>query len=167
VVQYNITKKKSLTLVGMDFYGNPYKEATGWSMENAIGRLWKRFSTFYDKNKDVIRHLESTSGYELWIDFGGNDEPNDVYIFIGVAVKKLQDVPLELVARILPETKYVVFTLKGGDINSDWPSKVATQWLTDIGLERSYPYIIEYYDSVRFKGPDNPESELDIYVPIR
>jgi predicted transcriptional regulator YdeE len=35
------------------------------------------------------------------------------------------------------------------------------------GLEQSHNFIIEYYDCRRFKGMGNPESELDIYVPIR
>jgi AraC family transcriptional regulator len=166
VVQYSIISKKKITLVGMDFYGNPYKDAGGWSTENAIGRLWKRFSAFYDKKKSLIKHLESESGYELWIDFDGKEDPKDDYIFVGVAVKKIQDLPLEMVARVLPETKYAVFTLKGSEIKSDWPSKAATQWLTEIGLTRSYPYIIEYYDSQRFKGLESQDAELDIYVPV-
>jgi AraC family transcriptional regulator len=167
VVQYAVTNKKKITLVGMDFYGNPYKEAGGWSMQNAIGQLWKRFSAFYDTNKTRIRHLVSDSGYEVWVDFEGKHEQKEDYIFVGVAVKKLEDVPLELVARVLPETKYAVFTLKGDAIKSDWPAKAATEWLTDIGLRRSYPYIIEYYDSKRFKGMDDKDAELDIYVPVK
>jgi AraC family transcriptional regulator len=167
VVQYAVTNKKKITLVGMDFYGNPYKEAGGWSMQNAIGQLWKRFSAFYDTNKTRIRHLVSDSGYEVWVDFEGKQEQKEDYIFVGVAVKKLEDVPLELVARVLPETKYAVFTLKGDAIKSDWPAKAATEWLTDIGLRRSYPYIIEYYDSKRFKGMDDKDAELDIYVPVK
>jgi AraC family transcriptional regulator len=167
VVEYTIINKRRITLVGMDFYGNPYKEAGGWSMQNAIGQLWKRFSAFYDKNKSAIKHLASESGYEVWVDFDSKEDPKDDYIFVGVAVKKLQDPPLELVARILPETKYAVFTLKGDEIKSDWPSKAATQWLTETGLKRSYPYIIEYYDSKRFKGVDEKKAELDIYVPVK
>jgi AraC family transcriptional regulator len=167
VVDYNIINKKRFTLVGMDFYGNPYREAGGWSMQNAIGQLWKRFSAFYEKKKGSIKHLESESGYELWIDFEGKEDPKDDYIFVGVAVKKIQDLPLELVARVLPETRYAVFTLKGDEIKSDWPSKAATQWLAEANLQRSYPYIIEYYDVKRFKGLEEKDAEIDIYVPVR
>jgi len=167
VVDYRIINKRKITLVGMDFYGNPYKEAGGWSMENAIGQLWKRFSAFYEKKKDSIKNLESESGYELWVDFDGKEDPKEDYIFVGVAVKKLKDLPLELVAKVLPETRYAVFTLKGDEIKSDWPSKAATQWLTEARLERSHPYIIEYYDAGRFKGLESKDAELDIYVPVR
>ena len=162
-----ITDKRKIILVGMDFYGNPYQEAGGWSMQNAIGQLWTRFDSFYKKNKDSIKHLASESGYELWIDFEGEEDTNNNYIFVGVEVDRLDDLPLELVTKILPETRYAIFTLKGDEIKSDWPSKVFNPWLTDAGLEQSFTFIIEYYDSQRFKGIDNTDSELDIYVPIR
>jgi hypothetical protein len=34
-----IIEKKVIILVGMDFYGNPYEKAGGWSEQNAIGEL--------------------------------------------------------------------------------------------------------------------------------
>jgi len=36
----------------------------------------------------------------------------------------------------------------------------------EAGLEQSYTYIIEYYDPWRYKGMNDLESELDIYVPV-
>jgi predicted transcriptional regulator YdeE len=167
VPEFTVTNKKKITLVGLDFYGDPYKEAGAWSMQNAIGQLWKRFSAFYDKNKHKIRNLASESGYELWVDIEGKEDPKADYILVGVAVKKVKDLPLELVAKELPETRYAVFTLKGEEIKSDWPTKVATSWLTQTGMQRSYPYIIEYYDVKRYKGADSKDAELDIYVPVR
>jgi predicted transcriptional regulator YdeE len=84
-----------------------------------------------------------------------------------VEVASLGDLPLELVARTLPETRYAIFTLKGGEIKSDWSSKIETQWLPEAGLTQSFPFIIECYDAQRFKGMDNANSELDIYVPVK
>jgi AraC family transcriptional regulator len=162
-----IKDKRKIVLVGMDFYGGPYQEAGGWSMQNAIGQLWTRFNIFYQKKKNSIKHLVSEAGYELWIDFEGEEDTKNNYIFVGVEVEKLDDLPIELVARILPETRYAVFTLKGDEIKSDWPSKILSPWLTEAGLEQSYTYIIEYYDSQRFKGMDDVDSELDIYVPVK
>jgi predicted transcriptional regulator YdeE len=159
-----ILEKRKITLVGMDFYGNPFQSGEAWSTGNAIGQLWQRFNDFYEKKKGLIKNLASESGYELWIDFEG--EEDNKYIFVGVEVGKLAEPPLELVARILPETRYAVYTLKGDDIKSDWPSKLLN-WVSEAGLEQSYTYIIEYYDPARFKGMDNSDSELDIYVPVR
>jgi AraC family transcriptional regulator len=161
-----ITQKRKIILVGMDFFGNPYEKAGGWSEQNAIGQLWKRFENFYQNKKDPIKHSVSESGYELWIDFEEEKETKNKYIFVGVEVEKIEDLPLELIAKILPETRYAVFTLKGQKIKSDW-SLIWKKWLPDAGLETSFDFMIEYYDSQRFKGMDNPDSELDIYVPIR
>jgi AraC family transcriptional regulator len=161
-----IMQKKKIILVGMDFFGNPYEKAGGWSEQNAIGQLWKRFENFYQNKKDSIKHSVSESGYELWIDFEGDKETKNKYIFVGIEVEKIEDLPLELVAKILPETRYAVFSLKGQKIKSDW-SIIWKKWLPDAGLETSFDFMIEYYDNQRFKGIDNPDSELDIYVPIR
>jgi len=162
-----ITDKRKIILVGMDFYGNPYQEAGGWSTQNAIGQLWQRFNSFFTKKKDSIKHLASESGYELWIDFEGEEDKKNNYIFVGVEVDTLDDLPLELVARILPETRYAIFTLKGDEIRSDWSSKILPEWLPEAGLEQSFTYIFEYYDSQRFKGINDSNSELDIYVPVK
>jgi AraC family transcriptional regulator len=165
-MQPEIIDKKRIILVGMDFHGNPFQGGEGWSMGNAIGQLWQRFNGFYEKKKGLIKHLASEAGYELWIDFEGEEESKDRYIFVGMEVEKLDELPLELVSRILPETRYAVYTLKGDEIKSDWSSQLSN-WVSEVGLEQSYTYIIEYYDPVRFKGMASPDSELDIYVPVR
>lgn len=162
-----LTDKRRIILVGMDFYGNPYQEAGGWSQQNAIGQLWKRFNSFYTKKKGAIDHLVSQSGYEVWIDFEREEYPKNDYIFVGMEVERLDKLPLELVARILPETSYAIFTLKGDEISSNWPPKILTEWLPEAGLEQSFTYIFEYYDTQRFKGLNDPNCELDIYVPIK
>jgi predicted transcriptional regulator YdeE len=163
-MKHQITEKRRLTLVGIDFYGNPFADGEAFSMDNTIGQIWQRFNTFYEKKKNYIKHLVSDAGYELWIDFEGDNERNK-YIFVGVAIAKLEEVPLELVARLLPETRYAIFTLKDEEMTSDWPSRIL-DWVTESGLKQSYTYIIEYYDPQRFKGMGKPESELDIYVPV-
>ena len=161
-----IIEKRKIILVGMDFYGNPFQGGEAWSTGNAVGQLWQRFNRCYEKKKGLIKHLTSEAGYELWIDFEGEEDSKDSYVFVGMEVKKLDELPLELVARILPETRYAVYTLKGDEIKSDWTSKLLN-WVSGAGLEQSFTYIIEYYDPARFKGMDNPDSELDTYVPVR
>jgi AraC family transcriptional regulator len=161
-----ITEKRRITLAGMDFYGNPYDKASGWSEENAIGRLWQRFMNFYQGNKSAIRNQIDAGGYEVWIDIAGEEESTNRYIFVGVAVERVDDLPLELVGKSLPETRYAVFTLKGEQIKSNWPTVLWQQWLPAAGLRPSFPFLIEYYDDQRFKGRDNPDSELDLYVPV-
>jgi AraC family transcriptional regulator len=164
-----ITEKKRLHLVGVDFFGKPYEKAGGWSAQNAVGELWKRVSRFIEKQKDSIKHLVSESGYELWIDFEEEKASGNKYIFVGLEVARLEDTPLELVAKILPETRYAVFTFTMREIKENWSKTqdIWNKWLPKAGLEPAYDYMIEYYDSERFKGMDNPESELDFMVPVK
>jgi AraC family transcriptional regulator len=161
-----IVEKGSITLVGMDFCGDPYTKAGGWSQENEIGKLWQRFMRFYDKNKDRIQNRVSESGYEVWVETEDMKARKDKYIFVGVEVERVGELPLELVAKVLPATTYAVFTVKGEEITSDWGTRIYKGWLPQSGYEEAHPYLIEFYDSERFKGMDNPESELDLYLPV-
>ena len=43
-----IIEKEEIILVGMVSCGDPFKGAGGWSEENEIGKLWERFSTYWD-----------------------------------------------------------------------------------------------------------------------
>jgi AraC family transcriptional regulator len=162
----SITDKKKITLVGMDFFGNPTEKAEGWTEQNAIGQLWKRFNRFYENRKDSFKHLVSEAGHELWIDVEGEKDAKDKYIFVGLAVERIEDLPLELVAKPLPETRYAVFTLKMSDIKSGGIGGLWNTWLPETGLKTSHDFMIEYYDCLRFKGMDNPDSEVDFMVPI-
>jgi len=100
-----ITDKRKILLAGKDFFGDPYEKAGGWSEGNAIGQLWKRFESFYQKKKGSLKHAVSESGYEVWIDFEEEKDTKNKYIFTGVEVEKIEDLPLELVARTLPEVE--------------------------------------------------------------
>ena len=115
-MQPKIIEKSGIILAGMDFYGDPYLKAGGWSEHNAIGELWQRFSNFFKTKKDSIKYLVSDAGYEVWIDFEGDKDTKNKYIFVGVEVTKLEDLPIEFVARIMPKTRYAVFTMKMPDI---------------------------------------------------
>jgi len=161
-----IIEKDEIILAGMDFYGDPFTKAKGWSEQNEIGRLWTRFTSFRKKNEGKIKWV-SDGSYEVWI---GMDEPEgskNKYIFVGGDVESVKNLPLELVAKILPRTQYAVFTIEGKEIKSDWSGKIYKEWLPESGYKEAYPFLIEYYDKKRFKGMDNEDSELDIYLPIK
>jgi AraC family transcriptional regulator len=82
-------------------------------------------------------------------------------------VTELGDMPVQLLVKVLPSTRYAVFTLRGEQIASDWPRMIYDEWLPGSGYESAHDYLIELYDQ-RFKGLENlAESELDIYVPVR
>jgi AraC family transcriptional regulator len=157
-----ILEKEKIVLVGMVFYGDPFKNQAGWSQENEIGKLWKRFVA----REKTIKNRVENGGYEVHIEPEEYEETKNFYVFVGVEVEKVEKLPLEMFTKILPAAKYAVFTLKGKEITSNWQDKIYKEWLPQSGYEEAHKFTIEYYDD-RFRGIDNSESELDIYVPIK
>ena len=51
-----IINKEEILLIGMSFYGDPFDSYGGWDDENEIGRLWRRFMTFLNTNKEGIHN---------------------------------------------------------------------------------------------------------------
>ncbi len=160
--------KNKIHLVGMNFYGDPFSNASGWSEENEIGRLCKRFSTFLLKNPGSIKNIKKENvSFEVWINTDLTEEKGYFEIFTGVLVDKFEDVPLECSMKTLPETTYAIFTLKGKEITSDWPTRIYKEYLPKSEYKPSLNYNIQYYDK-RFKGIDKiNDSEIDVYIPVK
>lgn len=162
-----ITAKEWL-VVGMSFYGDPFNKASGWDEGNEIGILWNRFMAFYQKNSEAIKRRTNPDALlEIHLETEETPEKGFYEVFVGAAVAKLEDVPVECVVKVLPATSYAVFTLQGKQITETDYGKVISEWLASAGYSRSHPYFIEYYDQ-RFKGLDRiEESILDIYMPVK
>jgi len=163
-----IVEKSQITLVGFSFFGDPFQASAEWTEENEIGRLWKRFITYLMNNPDRIKHVRADRvSYEVQIEHEETASKGNFEVFVGVGVEKLEDVPLEVVVKILPPTRYAVFTLQGEQITSDWPLMIYGEWLPSSGYQAAFNYHFQYYDQ-RFKGLENlDESVVEIYVPIK
>jgi AraC family transcriptional regulator len=162
-----ITDKRQINLVGMDFFGDATERAGGWSQGNAVGQLWDRYSRFFESRKESIKHQVPGGGYEVWVDFEGEKDTRNRYIFVGSEVARIEDLPLEFVAKTLPETRYAVFTMKMTDVKAGGLDTLWKKWLPETGLKTSFDFMIEYHDPQRFKGVDDPDSEVDFMVPVR
>ena len=163
-----IIERGTTMLAGMVFYGDPFAGGEGWSQENEIGRLWGRFNRFWDEHQAEIRHVvDGNVGYEVHIEPVDYSETKCFYVMVGVEVSDLADLPLELSVKVLPAGTYAVFTLRGPEIASNWPDAIYKGWLPQSGYEEAHKATIERYDGDRFKGVDDPDSELEIWVPVR
>lgn len=164
-----IVDKESIDIIGMEFY-----DATGMkSNGNTMSNLWERFSNFC-KNKwhlieEYVVDLELSYELHIW-NPKELEESGKFHVFIGVEVKDIDVMPLELVRKQIPSGKYAHFILKGEEID-EWESHVYENWFSDskyaVRLFEGYQFHIQCYDEKRFKGLDNLlDSELDVYVPV-
>jgi AraC family transcriptional regulator len=163
-----IIETQQMLLVGASFFGDPFKLSGGWTEENEIGRTWQRLMAFLEKHPGSIRHVVADNvAYELHVYHPETPQTGEFEVFVGLEVDKLEDVPLEFCAKVLPPATYAVFTLQGEQITSDWPMMIFSEWLPQAGYEGEHTHSIQRYDE-RFKGVDRiAESILDIYIPVK
>ncbi len=166
-METKIVEKGPILLVGLSFFGDPFQMSGAWTEENEIGRLWTRLMNYLTHNSDRIRHVKSyETSYELHIEHEETALIGEFEVFVGIEVDKLEDVPVQLVVKILPPSRYAVFTITGQMIASDWSRMVYGEWLPESGHEAIPGYSFQLYDQ-RFKGTQNlDESALDVYIPI-
>lgn len=86
----------------------------------------------------------------------------------GFEVESEDNIPEGMILIELPSTKYAVFEYQGviGPELGRTFEYIYTEWLPASEFEGAAPYDYEKYDE-RFKGPDNPDSVLEIYIPIK
>jgi len=163
-----IVKMEQRLLVGLSFFGDPFKLSAGWTEENEIGRLWKRLITYLGTNPGAIKQVVGENVmYEVQIYHEETLQTGEFEVFVGLEVEKLQAVPLELSVKILPPAIYAMFTLQGEQIVSDWTMNIFAEWLPAAGYEGLHSHSIQRYDE-RFKGLDPiDESILEVYIPVK
>ena len=161
-----IVERGQIMLAGLSFYGDPFAESGGWTEENEIGRLWNRFMAYLaDQGSSTEPADADAPVYEVHVEGEETASRGHREVFVGTEVTSLDEVPVKLLVKILPAATYVVFTLQGEEITSDW-SRMITDWMEDAGYASAYPFGFQLYDA-RFLGLDHlAASVLDVYVPI-
>ena len=89
------------------------------------------------------------------------------FYLAGVEVANLDDVPVQVVAKIVPARQYAVFPYQGllpGQVGELF-QYAYKEWLPKSGYEQAGPFDLERYDH-RFKGGQNPESVTEICIPV-
>jgi predicted transcriptional regulator YdeE len=157
-----------MTLLGMGFFGDPFQVSGGWTEENEIGRLWSRFMAYLAEPGHEIRHATAEEvAYELHVEHPESPQTGEFEVFVGVEVDRLADVPVQLSAKLLPDTTYAVFALRGAEIIGDWWQAIYDGWMQRAGYESAGNYALQRYDE-RFKGLDRlDESVIEVYLPVR
>jgi predicted transcriptional regulator YdeE len=145
-----IVKKDSFTLVGMVSYGGD------------IGTLWEAFTA----NDHLIEHTVGEVGYELHAYPKGFSADDPYHIMVGVEVSEIKVLPEIMFAKTLPACDYAVFAHRLGDGGYAGANEPIYHWLESGAYQRAYNFDLQVYDA-RFKGPEDPDSVLDFFIPVK
>jgi predicted transcriptional regulator YdeE len=93
------------------------------------------------------------------------------FIYVAGLQSEHEPHPTGMVRIIIPTQKYAVFTHKGplnqpGHSIADTMAEIHQTWLPHYNLTSTAGIDFELYDE-RFFGPDNEQSETDLYIPIK
>jgi len=119
-IEYKIIQERSFMFIGCVFYGDPFHSAKEWNIENEIGKLWKRYGELLRKNWSSLKEflVDFNISYELHIEPKEYVETRNYYVFTGTEIREYEKVPLEMFIKILPKTRYLMFTAKAIDLDS-------------------------------------------------
>ena len=91
-MEVRIVEKEQMLLVGLSFFGDPFKSSAGWTEENEIGRLWVRFMTYLENQGARIQHImDPEVSYEVHIEHPETQAKGEYEVFVGLEVEQLQD----------------------------------------------------------------------------
>lgn len=166
-LQNNITMKPKIveihrkTLVGMN---------TMTSLaDNRIPQLWENFMA----RAHEIQENKKTGYYEVH-PYDGNfkmedyTETMEFEKWATVEVDTIRDVPENMKAHLLTGGKYAMFVHKGSMSNVQLSfDYIYGTWLPNSGYEFDLRDDFERYDPQKYFGPGHPDSEMEIYVPIK
>jgi predicted transcriptional regulator YdeE len=122
--------------------------------------LWMRFQS----ESVNIKHQVDGAAYELHVQTEA--QPPMHFAMAGVEVTKIEDLPPEAFVKVLPAATYAVFTMRFADGFAGVYERIWA-WLAESPYTADpFAYDIQRYGP-RFASPEDPESEVDIYVPVR
>ena len=89
------------------------------------------------------------------------------FYMAAVEVSSFENLPAQMSGKLLPANEYAVFTYKGAITPAlgQLFQSIFKEWLPESGFVQAGPYDLERYDH-RFLGPENPDSEFDILIPV-
>lgn len=160
-METKIVSKKSMTLIGIEKAVN-YKNT-----QNENHKIW---SEFISRCKEIEAKVNPEIYYEVLSDTAYN---LSFKAFFASEVNNVNSIPNGMIMKVIPASKYIVFTHKGavisekGSLLKDTYDYIYGKYIPNSNYELNGDFSFELFDSNRFNGPKDLESELDIYIPIK
>ena len=140
-----IITKKEMIIVGLT------------SDRSDICGLWTKYS---EREKDIEHKVEG-AGYELH-----RFLKDSIEVTVGIEVTQAEAISEGLSVIHVPAGQYAIFTHRIANGGYEGLNPVMNKWLTTGSYEQADNFIIEVYDE-RFKGGNQPDSEIDFWIPIK
>ena len=146
-------------------------EGTSTKNNNIIPQLWDRF---LPRVKEIRNPVDEHLAYGLCMmpdeeDASTQTDDSEFTAVVSIPVSKVDRIPEGMVHRTIPAGEYAVFTHRGkfidGNLTKSYEYIYGT-WLPRASIKIVGKVDFELYDE-RFKGVDNDDTEIDIYIPIQ
>lgn len=154
-------EKNYIMIVGIEVRTSNQAEMNG---AGRIGAHWQRF--FQENVAGQIVNAVSDDVFAIYTDY--ESDVNGEYSFVlGKQVGSFADVPAGLVSKVLPASRYSVFTTPKGPM----PNVVIEAWqhiwslsATQLGGERAYRADFEVYDH---RSADPGNTQIEIFISVK
>jgi predicted transcriptional regulator YdeE len=136
--------------------------------ENSIAQLWGKFA----KRTGEIKNELGSRSFGLMLPNPENPPGEPFRYTASVQIIKEGDIPEGMVQIEVPTARYIVLTLRGvlDEITAGfryfWGEWLPNSAYEYDGGEQTGKYEYEFYDQ-RYTRPEDPNSEIDLYFPIR
>ncbi len=137
--------------------------------DNRVPALWQEFIKRWGEIKNLAKPGEAYGVClnEMQYDYREFTDETEFTEIVGAEVTDSENIPEGMLTYTVPKSKYAVFTHKGKlDSLKNTYDYIYGVWIPASKYEVGTNCDFEFYDS-RFKGIDNPDSEMFIYIPIK
>ncbi len=128
----------------------------------SLGKEWGQFMSQVHTIKDRVVD-ERYYQVQFWSD---NQDLGGMYFFIGVEVDSIHGLDPQFVVKVIPKGQYLCFIHKGLANKVGYTYKyIYNQFLPGTDYKLNQPFNFEFYGE-KCLGPDNEQSESEIYIPV-
>ena len=146
---------KIVTIPAFTVAGMLYR---GKNENREIPQLWQKFGP---RMQEIKHAVKEPIAYGVMDNFDA--ESGEFDYMAALKVSSAEDIPEGMASWEIPESKYAVASCTLPTIHEIF--KALYDWIPASGYERAPGPELEWYDE-RF-DPEQPHSELDIYIPIK
>ncbi len=136
---------------------------------NKIPAMWQKFNPRIDEIRQRTNNIRGYGICEVDPDFDMRlfNEDTEYKELVGVAVKDFTEIPPGMVAKTLQGGRYAVFTHNGKLVTLQLTYEyIWGTWVPGTKYEIDLRDDFEYYDE-QFLGPEDENSRMFIYIPIK